>query len=160
VSFRIFPDHVEVDVLKSSAPVGTPAGLDALASLLRRQGRVPSEIQGATENGESRDGVIAVDDPETFAVWMAGVLRREGMTMEAAARQPGVSVKTVSRWVGGATEPPPSRDCETCGGYASCSARPRSPETGRNARSTLSSPETGHASYLALAPEASVVSYP
>jgi hypothetical protein len=101
VSFRIFPDHVEVDVLKSSAP----AGLDALASLLRRQGRVPSEIQGATENGESRDGVIAVDDPETFAVWMAGVLRREGMTMEAAARQPGVSVKTVSRWVGGATEP-------------------------------------------------------
>lgn len=25
--------------------------------------------------------------------------------MEAAARQPGVSVKTVSRWVGGTTEP-------------------------------------------------------
>jgi transcriptional regulator with XRE-family HTH domain len=40
-----------------------------------------------------------------FADWMAGVLRREGMTMEAAARQLGVSVKTVSRWVGGATEP-------------------------------------------------------
>jgi transcriptional regulator with XRE-family HTH domain len=36
---------------------------------------------------------------------MAGMLRREGMTMEAAARQLGVSVKTVSRWVGGATEP-------------------------------------------------------
>jgi transcriptional regulator with XRE-family HTH domain len=36
---------------------------------------------------------------------MAGVLRREGLTMEAAARQLGVSVKTVSRWVGGATEP-------------------------------------------------------
>ena len=35
----------------------------------------------------------------------AGVLRREGVTMEAAARQLGVSVKTVSRWVGGATEP-------------------------------------------------------
>ena len=41
----------------------------------------------------------------SFADWMAGVLRREGMTMEAAARQLGVSVKTVSRWVGGATEP-------------------------------------------------------
>jgi transcriptional regulator with XRE-family HTH domain len=27
------------------------------------------------------------------------------MTMEVAARQLGVSVKTVSRWVGGSTEP-------------------------------------------------------
>jgi transcriptional regulator with XRE-family HTH domain len=44
-------------------------------------------------------------DEESFADWMAGVLRREGLTMEAAARQLGVSVKTVSRWVGGATEP-------------------------------------------------------
>ena len=40
-----------------------------------------------------------------FAEWMAGALRREGMTMEVAARQLGVSVKTVSRWVGGSTEP-------------------------------------------------------
>ena len=36
---------------------------------------------------------------------MAAALRREGMTMEVAARQLGVSVKTVSRWVGGTTEP-------------------------------------------------------
>ena len=35
VSFRIFPDHVEVDVLRSGAQIGTPAGLDALASLLQ-----------------------------------------------------------------------------------------------------------------------------
>jgi Helix-turn-helix len=107
VSFRIFPDHVEVDVLKSGAQVGTPGGLDALASLLRGQGRVPSAIQGATDGAESRDDGIPLpgEDPETFAVWMAGVLRRDGMTMEAAARQLGVSVKTVSRWVGGATEP-------------------------------------------------------
>src|ERR1700722_87321 len=33
VSFRIFPDHVEVDALRSGAQIGTPAGLDALASL-------------------------------------------------------------------------------------------------------------------------------
>ena len=107
VSFRIFPDHVEVDVLKSGGQVGTPAGLDALASLLRGQGRASSAIREAADGGESREGGIplAVEDPETFAVWMAGVLRREGMTMEAAARQLGVSVKTVSRWVGGATEP-------------------------------------------------------
>ena len=41
----------------------------------------------------------------TFADWMQDVLRTEGLTQEAAARQLGVSVKTVSRWVGGATEP-------------------------------------------------------
>jgi transcriptional regulator with XRE-family HTH domain len=36
---------------------------------------------------------------------MSSALRREGMTQEAAARQLGVSVKTVGRWVGGATQP-------------------------------------------------------
>jgi hypothetical protein len=97
VSFRIFPDHVEVDVLRSGAQIGTPAGLDALASLLKSQepGRVGADGLG-----------IGQDDEETaFADWMAAALRREGMTMEVAARQLGVSVKTVSRWVGGTTEP-------------------------------------------------------
>jgi hypothetical protein len=95
VSFRIFPGHVEVDVLRSGPQVGTPAGLDALSSMLS------PEARGA-------DSAADRDDPpgETaFADWMAGVLRREGLTMEAAARQLGVSVRTVSRWVGGATEP-------------------------------------------------------
>jgi len=41
----------------------------------------------------------------TFAEWMSGVLRRDGLTQEAVARQLGVSVKTVGRWVGGKTEP-------------------------------------------------------
>ena len=96
VSFRIFPDHVEVDVLRSGAQIGTPAGLDALTSLLRAQ----------EEPAGSRDGLSPHDGSETaFADWMAAALRREGMTMEVAARQLGVSVKTVSRWVGGTTEP-------------------------------------------------------
>ncbi|MDR3034598.1 MAG: helix-turn-helix transcriptional regulator, partial [Kitasatospora sp.] len=43
--------------------------------------------------------------PASFAEWMSSALRREGMTQEAAARQLGVSVKTVGRWVGGATQP-------------------------------------------------------
>lgn len=43
--------------------------------------------------------------PRTFAEWMSEALRREGLTHQAAARQLGVSVKTVSRWVGGETEP-------------------------------------------------------
>jgi DNA-binding XRE family transcriptional regulator len=47
----------------------------------------------------------APGQPATFAEWMSTALRREGLTQEAAARQLGVSVKTVSRWVGGATEP-------------------------------------------------------
>jgi DNA-binding transcriptional regulator YiaG len=123
VSFRIFPDHVEVDVLKSGAQLGAAAGLDALTSLMRaheasgvRQtpaaGNPAAEPDGAESAaaGDQAAGsparqVTASADAESFADWMAGVLRREGLTMEAAARQLGVSVKTVSRWVGGATEP-------------------------------------------------------
>jgi hypothetical protein len=100
VSFRIFPDHVEVDVLRSGAQVSSPAGIDALASLLKNR------AAGMEAAAAGRDGAAGPDGSETaFADWMAGVLRREGMTMEVAARQLGVSVKTVSRWVGGATEP-------------------------------------------------------
>jgi hypothetical protein len=43
--------------------------------------------------------------PATFAEWMSSSLRSQNMTQEAAARQLGVSVKTISRWVGGTTEP-------------------------------------------------------
>jgi Helix-turn-helix len=102
VSFRIFPDHVEVDVLRSGAQVGTAAGLDALASLLKSQAM---EMEAAA-TGRGGAGLGRSESDETaFADWMAAVLRREGMTMEVAARQLGVSVKTVSRWVGGTTEP-------------------------------------------------------
>jgi hypothetical protein len=97
VSFRIFPDHVEVDVLRSGAQIGTPAGLDALASLLKSQ--EPGKF------GADRPGTSQNEDETAFADWMAAALRREGMTMEVASRQLGVSVKTVSRWVGGTTEP-------------------------------------------------------
>jgi Helix-turn-helix len=121
VSFRIFPDHVEVDVLKSGAQIGAAAGLDALSSLMRaHQAGVTSQqaatvaepaatdrISGAPLAGGTPERQVAVgtDEEASFADWMAGVLRREGLTMEAAAKQLGVSVKTVSRWVGGATEP-------------------------------------------------------
>jgi hypothetical protein len=102
ISFRIFPDHVEVDVLRSGAQVGSAAGLDALTSLLRADAMAMGEA--AASRGGARPGYDA-SDPTAFADWMAMVLRREGMTMEVAARQLGVSVKTVSRWVGGTTEP-------------------------------------------------------
>jgi DNA-binding transcriptional regulator YiaG len=102
VSFRIFPDHVEVDVLRSGGQIGTPAGLDALTSLLK------SDAMHADAAAGGRDGSASGYDTQEekgFADWMAAALRREGMTMEVAARQLGVSVKTVSRWVGGTTEP-------------------------------------------------------
>jgi len=96
VSFRIFPDHVEVDVLRSGSQLATTAGLDALTHFLKAEELTSGGDQGV----QGGDG-----DESSFADWMASVLRREGMTMEAAARQLGVSVKTVSRWVGGTTEP-------------------------------------------------------
>ena len=102
VSFRIFPDHVEVDVLRSGAQVSSPAGIDALASLLKTRA---AGMEAAATARDGTPGGPNGSDEMAFADWMAGVLRREGMTMEVAARQLGVSVKTVSRWVGGATEP-------------------------------------------------------
>jgi DNA-binding XRE family transcriptional regulator len=88
VAFRIFPEHVEVDVLHSDTAIQSPVmpGPPRTYSLPPAAG--PAQEQ-----------------PETFAEWMSSALRREGLTQEAAARQLGVSVKTVSRWVGGATEP-------------------------------------------------------
>jgi DNA-binding XRE family transcriptional regulator len=124
VAFRIFPEHVEVDVLHSDTAIQSPvipgppmnypqptaAGrsgtggstvTDGLhgqpAAALRGLPPLPAAGQAA--------GRAQGDAPETFAEWMSSALRREGLTQEAAARQLGVSVKTVSRWVGGATEP-------------------------------------------------------
>src|SRR5262245_30734883 len=89
VSFRIFPEHVEVDVLHSHT--GSP-GEPTLAELRA----VAAQSQPLQSGSEA---------PATFAEWMADVLRREGLSQQAAARQLGVSVKTVSRWIGGETEP-------------------------------------------------------
>jgi DNA-binding XRE family transcriptional regulator len=77
VCFRIFPEGVEVDVLRGPASAG------------------------------STFPAVRRDRPEhrSFAEWLSGMLKREGLSQEAAARQLGVSVKTVSRWVGGETEP-------------------------------------------------------
>ena len=77
VCFRIFPDSVEVDVLRGPVSEGS------------------SFPQVPRDRPEHR----------SFAEWLSGMLKREGLSQEAAARQLGVSVKTVSRWIGGETEP-------------------------------------------------------
>jgi len=94
VAFRIFPEHVEVDVLHSESQVPDAAAPGA-PPLPARPARPAAP---ATQTP-------ADQHPASFAEWMSSALRREGMTQEAAARQLGVSVKTVSRWVGGATQP-------------------------------------------------------
>jgi DNA-binding XRE family transcriptional regulator len=119
VAFRIFPEHVEVDVLHSDnqipqlAPNGArpPAAADrgpadttvtsapVAAGLPETGAPVADASVGAGPESQ------ALGHPDTFADWMSTALRREGLTQEAAARLLGVSVKTVSRWVGGATEP-------------------------------------------------------
>jgi DNA-binding XRE family transcriptional regulator len=169
VAFRIFPEHVEVDVLHSdtviqpptipgppvatvlpaqiSAPessysqlsqaaypteavrpgaaaggygspgggpggYGTPGGYGPVGGFSTPGSPWPSGGIPAQRSPEADDAAGSATPPrrdgqpaETFAAWMASALRREGLTQEAAARQLGVSVKTVSRWVGGATEP-------------------------------------------------------
>ena len=155
VAFRIFPEHVEVDVLRSDTAITPPtvpgppiaivqptqvaaqqaeadprfaqaaAGLDgpgrpglgALPGAALPAGGQPGQNAAGAAAGAGAYGAgpSATDPagsaagaaglPETFAAWMSSALRREGLTQEAAARQLGVSVKTVSRWVGGATEP-------------------------------------------------------
>jgi hypothetical protein len=87
VSLRIFSTRAEVDVLLGDEPPSMPtAAIDP-----------PS--------AEAPAAVMAVAPADTFADWLSASLRREGLTMEAAARRLKVSAKTVSRWVGGTTEP-------------------------------------------------------
>jgi hypothetical protein len=159
VAFRIFPEHVEVDVLHSEmpstasllqvqpngsaagppgagpagpGPAGRPAAYPAAGPGDAGAGQPPIRAAvspagpgsagaarpaggpaDAAQAGPAAEGGALLEavplgqpgHPATFAEWMGSALRREGLTQEAAARQLGVSVKTVSRWVGGATEP-------------------------------------------------------
>lgn len=123
VAFRIFPEHVEVDVLHSDTPIGRylPGEPDAARSTATA-GRAPAGPLAAVSGPGTAGAPDTADQPEArpgprgtgpgqpehaanFADWMSTALRREGLTQEAAARLLGVSVKTVSRWVGGTTEP-------------------------------------------------------
>jgi DNA-binding XRE family transcriptional regulator len=115
VAFRIFSEHVEVDVLHSDTPL-TPAPQTAQPAAAAGSRGSPGS-PGVTAFGDGGSPTVAAPSPPgpislggpgqpaTFAEWMSHALRNQHMTQEAAARQLGVSVKTVSRWVGGTTEP-------------------------------------------------------
>ena len=107
VAFRIFPEHVEVDVLHSELqPAGSAASARA-TDTAEHAAPAPGGGPGGQISAPGASFVRLGEDgqPVNFADWMSVALRREGLTQEAAARLLGVSVKTVSRWVGGATEP-------------------------------------------------------
>jgi DNA-binding transcriptional regulator YiaG len=65
---------------------------------------VEIEVLSSTDNQQPRAATAEVAGA-SFAEWFSDVLRRQGLSQEAAARQLGVSVRTVSRWVLGQTEP-------------------------------------------------------
>jgi hypothetical protein len=111
VSLRILPASAEVDVLFApdgeqavSRPVaagrGRGAGGDRGAGIA--EWRHEPSVPGPAAPG---DPAAPGFGPPSFAAWLSARLRTEGMTMEAAARRLDVSTKTISRWVGGTTEP-------------------------------------------------------
>lgn len=73
VALRVYPDGVEVDVLRTAV--------------------------------ESDEFPVTNETEPSFARWMSGILTRRGLSQEAGARELGVSVRTMSRWIAGATEP-------------------------------------------------------
>ena len=108
VAFRIFPEHVEVDVLHSDIQPPPMAHGDGAGPGVNADGAAPAVAAGPGQLNDQGTFPPQFDEngqPANFADWMSVALRREGLTQEAAARLLGVSVKTVSRWVGGATEP-------------------------------------------------------
>jgi DNA-binding XRE family transcriptional regulator len=114
VAFRIFPEHVEVDVLHSDQAIQSPVVPGPPLTYTRPgvpeqppQVALHSVPPPAEKPARTAPPILSSgrDAAPTFADWMQDVLRTQGLTQEAAARQLGVSVKTVSRWVGGATEP-------------------------------------------------------
>lgn len=113
VAFRIFPEHVEVDVLHSDSQLvplahAVPAGSAGRGSASAAPVAPDASANAAASAGIAPAGPVSLGgpgQPATFAEWMSSALRSQNMTQEAAARQLGVSVKTISRWVGGTTEP-------------------------------------------------------
>ncbi|WP_328477967.1 helix-turn-helix domain-containing protein [Actinoplanes sp. NBC_00393] len=111
VSLRIFPDGAEVDVLGSAdtqpagevAVGGRPAGEVAVGG--RISAAVPRPPEPPALAPAAAPAPVAAEPALSFAAWLAAGLRREGMSMEAAARRLNVSTKTIGRWVSGATEP-------------------------------------------------------
>jgi hypothetical protein len=124
---RIFPGAAELDVLAagdrttpSPVAIGPGAAVPGAGRTVRTTTAGPGPVGpgpvgpapfGPASAGSGRSEVDrpeparAVDPQLSFAAWFAARLRRESLTMEAAARRLDVSAKTISRWIAGSTEP-------------------------------------------------------
>src|SRR5262249_21424730 len=71
--------------------------------------RVRFRVRGDSVSMEVLEPSAASVSPDgdhvPFAEWMSDLIRSRRMSQEAMARQLGVSLKTVNRWVNGRTEP-------------------------------------------------------
>ena len=66
----------------------------------------PDDIEiEVLSSSSTHQTVTGTGSAASFAEWFSAVLRRQGMSQQVAARQLGVSVRTVSRWTRGQTEP-------------------------------------------------------
>jgi len=115
ISLRIFPEAAEVDVLFAPDHEPAPALNGGGLAVTPRPGDPVGAGSGPLLDRGARAAVYrpapgaAGPAPNTgspsFAAWLSGRLRAEGLTIEAAARKLEVSTKTVSRWMSGTTEP-------------------------------------------------------
>jgi hypothetical protein len=71
---------------------------------VRLQGAVV-EVEVLRQNGYPVKNLSSQWDERSFARWLAGLLKAQHLSQEAAARRIGVSLKTVNRWLRGETEP-------------------------------------------------------
>jgi DNA-binding XRE family transcriptional regulator len=65
----------------------------------------PDGVEVEVLHGAGRTSTPPRVGDEPFADWLTAVLGRQGLSQEAAARRIGVSVRTISRWLRGDTEP-------------------------------------------------------
>jgi len=105
VSLRIFPAYAEVDVLFAPRGEAKEQTQWMIGTAVPPADRARGTERSTAVASTSTESPIPALVPGSFPDWLAGALRREGMTLEAAARHLGVSTKTISRWIAGSTEP-------------------------------------------------------
>lgn len=91
-------------ILRALLDAAGPAGVLEV-SCRKYPGRVEFDVVPARA---ARPGPVAAapaGPAATFADWLAEALRGKGITKETAAERLGVSAKTMTRWLGGQTEP-------------------------------------------------------
>ena len=106
----------DVDPLQASSPAvqeaisdallgsaGSPTGTFQISVRITPEGVEIEVLRHVPPQGSPLPRGSA--EPSSFADWFSELLARDGLSQAQAARQLGVSVRTVGRWVHGETEP-------------------------------------------------------